>query len=71
MTREDYAGEFARAERNQDSATRLHPMTQRFGQRVGKRLIERDGQADVTVEKGTRGHEHFQDTVSQTFNFFI
>lgn len=51
MGAEDHAGEFAGAEGYDDAAPGRYAMAQRFGQTIGKRPIDRNGQADVDVFK--------------------
>ena len=47
--REYHACEFPWSKRNQEAAARPHPMLHRFGQPVGKLLIQRYRQANVAV----------------------
>ncbi len=47
MAAQNHAREFARPERHNHAAAGLHAMLQSERERVGERLIERYGQADV------------------------
>ncbi len=58
MAAQDDAGQFARAEWNDDAATLAHAMPQGFRQSVSERLIERNREADVAIEAGSGGHSH-------------
>jgi hypothetical protein len=57
MEVEDHTGELSSAEWHQDATAGLYAMPHRFGEKVGERLVERDGQADVAVsgERQLRG----------------
>jgi hypothetical protein len=42
---------FSRPERRKHARARLHAMPQRFRQQIREYLIERDGQADVAINR--------------------
>ena len=56
VTTQHHAGHFARTKRNQHAASGKHAVAQRQRQRIRKRLVERNRQTDIAVEKRAGRH---------------
>ena len=67
MAAQDYARQFARAERDDNAAPLAHAMLHRLGKLVSEGTIERNGQADIAE----MGFGHGENSVFQYLSISV